>query len=108
MLGEELNAAEVSDHGFLGDRAYALIDSSDGKVASAKNPRKWPNLFACRATLADVPTAGACEQIRQQAALAAAARGRWQTANSPRVLKLLCHCNQIPSYEIVPDVGFQS
>jgi uncharacterized protein len=53
MMGEELNAAEVTESGLLGDRAYALIDSSDGKVASAKNPRKWPQLFDFRAALAD-------------------------------------------------------
>ena len=58
MLGEELNAAEVTKRGLLGDRAYALVDSSDGKVASAKNPRKWPQLFDCRAALADVPRVG--------------------------------------------------
>src|SRR2546425_6978886 len=46
MIGEELNAARLSDYGLLGDRAYALIDHSDGKVATAKNPRKWPTLFA--------------------------------------------------------------
>jgi uncharacterized protein YcbX len=46
MIGEELNAARVSDYGLLGDRAYALMDGSDGKVATAKNPRKWPTLFA--------------------------------------------------------------
>ncbi len=34
MLGEELNAAEVTKRGLLGDRAYALVDSADGKVAS--------------------------------------------------------------------------
>jgi MOSC domain-containing protein len=50
MLGEELQTAQVRDHGLLGDRAYALLDRTDGKVATAKNPRKWPNLFACRAT----------------------------------------------------------
>jgi uncharacterized protein len=58
MMGEELNAAEVTRGGLLGDRAYALVDTSDGKVASAKNPRKWPALFDFRATLADVPTKG--------------------------------------------------
>jgi len=58
MLGEELNATEVTNRGLLGDRTYALVDSSDGKVASAKNPRKWPHLFDCRAVLADVPKAG--------------------------------------------------
>ena len=55
MMGEELNAAEVTDRGLLGDRAYALVDSSDGKVASAKNPRKWPNLFDFRATFIEPP-----------------------------------------------------
>ena len=40
MLGEELNASEVTKRGLLGDRAYALVDISDRKVATAKNPRK--------------------------------------------------------------------
>jgi len=59
MMGEELNAAEVSERGLQGDRAYALVDSSDGKVASAKNPRKWPQLFEYRATFVDPPRPGA-------------------------------------------------
>ena len=58
MMGEELNAAEVSERGLLGDRSYALIDNSDGKVASAKNPRKWPRLFDFRAALAKMPRLG--------------------------------------------------
>jgi uncharacterized protein YcbX len=59
MLGEELNAAEVTERGLLGDRAYALVDRSDGKVASAKNPRKWPRLFDFRAAFVDAPRPGA-------------------------------------------------
>src|SRR5688572_20895063 len=55
MMGEELNATEVTERGLLGDRAYALVDSSDGKVATAKNPRKWPNLFDFRASFIDPP-----------------------------------------------------
>ena len=58
MMGEELNAAEVTEGGLLGDRAYALVDSSDGKVGTAKNPRKWPRLFDCRATFIEPPRAG--------------------------------------------------
>src|SRR5438094_4141740 len=58
MMGEELNAAELTKVGLLGDRAYAIVDSSDGKVASAKNPRKWPQLFDFRAALADAPRTG--------------------------------------------------
>src|SRR5919108_5997671 len=55
MMGEELNASEVTAHGLLGDRAYALIDNSDGKAATAKNPRKWPHLFDFRARLIQPP-----------------------------------------------------
>lgn len=58
MMGEELNAAEVTKDGLLGDRAYALVDRLDGKVASAKNPRKWPTLFDFRAVLTDATRPG--------------------------------------------------
>ena len=56
MMGEELNAVEVTKGGLVGDRVYALIDNSDRKIASAKNPRKWPQLFDFRAALADDPS----------------------------------------------------
>src|ERR687887_737564 len=59
MMGEELNASAVTTRGLLGDRAYALVDRSDGKVASAKNPRKWPQLFDFRATFVEPPRPGA-------------------------------------------------
>ena len=59
MMGEELNATEITQRGLLGDRAYALIDSSDGKVATAKNPRKWPSLFDFRATFVEPARAAA-------------------------------------------------
>ena len=55
MQGEELTAAEVTERGLRGDRAYALVDRSDGKAATAKNPRKWPHLFDFRATFVDEP-----------------------------------------------------
>jgi uncharacterized protein YcbX len=58
MMGEKLPTAQVMNHGLLGDRTYALIDSADGKVATAKNPGKWPTLFACRADFLDPPTSG--------------------------------------------------
>ncbi len=57
MVGEELTAVEITDHGLLGDRAYALRDPSNGKVVSAKNPRKWANLLDFRATFAESPRA---------------------------------------------------
>jgi MOSC domain-containing protein len=59
MLGEELSVGEVTERGLLGDRAYALVDSADGKAATAKNPRKWPTLFGFSATFIEPPRAGA-------------------------------------------------
>lgn len=58
MMGEELNAAALTERGLLGDRAYALVDSSNRKVVSAKNPRKWGSLFDFRAALAGSPRVG--------------------------------------------------
>ncbi len=58
MMGEELNASAITERGLLGDRAYALMDSSTGKVVSAKNPRKWSNLFEFRANYSEAPRSG--------------------------------------------------
>jgi uncharacterized protein YcbX len=58
MLGEELDAATVSEGGIVGDRAYALIDRETGKVASAKHPKLWPDLLACRARFVEPPRPG--------------------------------------------------
>ena len=55
MMGEELNATELTEHGLLGDRAYALVDVETGKVASAKNPRRWPSMFEFRAAYVEPP-----------------------------------------------------
>jgi uncharacterized protein len=57
MMGEELDASAVTEQGVLGDRAYALVDAENGKVASAKNPKRWPNLFQCHAALTEPPEA---------------------------------------------------
>ncbi len=51
MMGEELNASFVSEKGVLGDRAFALKDE-EGKLVTAKNPRKWPTMFSHRASFA--------------------------------------------------------
>jgi uncharacterized protein YcbX len=58
MLGEELNAAELTERGPIGDRTYALVDAETGKVASAKNPRKWAKLFECHASFVAPPVRG--------------------------------------------------
>ena len=55
MLGEELEAAEVTARGVLGDRGYACVDLFSGKVASAKYPRKWAKLFECQAAYLEPP-----------------------------------------------------
>jgi uncharacterized protein YcbX len=57
MLGEELNSSYVTERGLIGDRTYALIDEETGKVASAKNPRKWERLFDFRSMFVDPPQA---------------------------------------------------
>jgi uncharacterized protein YcbX len=65
MIGEELDASAVTEQGLLGDRAYALVDAETGKVASAKNPKRWPNLFECHAALTEPPeTAGELPPVR--------------------------------------------
>jgi hypothetical protein len=58
MMGEELNAIAVTERGLLGDRAYALMDPSTGKVVSAKNPRKWSKIFEFAATFTEPPRLG--------------------------------------------------
>jgi len=62
MRGEAPATVSVSRRGLDGDRAFAVVDAVDGTVASAKNTRHWPNLFAFGAeyrvrTPADSPTA---------------------------------------------------
>ena len=63
MMGEELNVVEVTERGLRGDRAYALIDVSSGKVVSAKNPLKWARMFDCRAVYTDNPNATTAVRI---------------------------------------------
>jgi len=59
MMGEELNATDINEHGLSGDRVYALVDRTTGKAGSAKNPRKWPTLFDFRAAFTVTPRNGA-------------------------------------------------
>jgi uncharacterized protein YcbX len=59
MMGEELNASDITDRGVLGDRQFAVVDRATGKIGGAKNPRKWGNFFDFRAAYAEPPRAGA-------------------------------------------------
>lgn len=58
MLGEELNATEVTERGLFGDRAYALLDLLNDKIVSAKNPQKWGKLFDFRANFIEPSCSG--------------------------------------------------
>jgi uncharacterized protein YcbX len=58
MRGERLEAADLTETGMVGDRAYALIDRDTGKVMSGKNPRLGANLLRCQAAFVEAPDAG--------------------------------------------------
>jgi uncharacterized protein len=58
MLGEQVDAADVSEGGIVGDRAYAVVDGETGKVASAKHPKVWPDMLRCRAAFVQPPVPG--------------------------------------------------
>jgi hypothetical protein len=51
MRGEGLDRAAVGPMGIDGDRRFAVIDAETGRVASAKNPKKWGALLGYRAVL---------------------------------------------------------
>ena len=57
MKGEPLDRAELTAEGLVGDRAFALIDTESGKVASAKSVRHFPDLLSWRAEFAEPPRA---------------------------------------------------
>jgi uncharacterized protein YcbX len=64
MMGEELNAVSVGARGIVGDRLFALSDPATGKIASAKNPSKWPNLFSFQATYTEPLNGGKVPPVR--------------------------------------------
>lgn len=55
MMGEELNSAIITYNGILGDRSYALLDLETDKIVSAKNPKKWPEIFSFHARYIEAP-----------------------------------------------------
>ncbi len=64
MQGELTDTATITMRGILGDRYFALIDIETGKVASAKNPRKWPGLFGYSATFLTQPANGTAPRVQ--------------------------------------------
>ncbi|HED35302.1 MAG TPA: MOSC domain-containing protein [Gammaproteobacteria bacterium] len=59
MMGEELRSTNITQKGLHGDRASALIDVSTGKIVSAKNPGKWPDMFSFHSRYIDLTSSGA-------------------------------------------------
>jgi len=49
MLGESPDRVTLGPAGVVGDRTHGLVDVETGKVASAKDPRRWASLLQCRA-----------------------------------------------------------
>ena len=58
MQGEIVDTATFTERGLLGDRTYAIQDQETGYIASAKLPRKWSTLYACRAAFVELPQHG--------------------------------------------------
>jgi uncharacterized protein len=55
MLGEDVDAGEVTFTGLAGDRQLAVVSRATGKIASAKFPRLWRDLLTLSAAAADDP-----------------------------------------------------
>lgn len=59
MGGGAVETVAFTGQGVVGDRGYAVVDRSDGRVASAKHPRKWAALLHAEARYVDEPVVGA-------------------------------------------------
>jgi uncharacterized protein YcbX len=53
MLGEDVDAGEVTFTGLAGDRRLAVVSRTTGKIASAKLPRLWRDLLTLSVATAD-------------------------------------------------------
>jgi uncharacterized protein YcbX len=56
MQGEHLDEVQIAAGGVVGDRAFAIVDRSDGRIATAKHPRKWGGLLELCARYNDTPS----------------------------------------------------
>lgn len=87
MLGEELEESVVTEKGLWGDRAYALLDPHSGKVASAKNPKKWADLLNFQATFPSEADSDLLPPVTMQLP-----DGRTITSAMPEVDEILSSC----------------
>ena len=63
MLGEDLDAGDVTFTGLAGDRRLAVVSRATGKIASAKLPRLWRDLLTLAVASADDPAADGAVRI---------------------------------------------
>jgi uncharacterized protein YcbX len=63
MLGEDVDAGDVTFTGLAGDRQLAVVSRTTGKIASAKFPRLWRDLLTLSAAAADDPAAAGAVRI---------------------------------------------
>ncbi|MGH3205417.1 MAG: MOSC domain-containing protein [Streptosporangiaceae bacterium] len=63
MLGEDVDAGEVTFTGLVGDRRLAVVSLATGKIASAKFPRLWRDLLTVSAAATDDPAVNGAVRI---------------------------------------------
>jgi uncharacterized protein len=63
MLGEDVDAGDVTLSGLAGDRQLAVVSLATGKIASAKFPRLWRDLLTLSAAAADDPAVDGAVRI---------------------------------------------
>ena len=57
MAGESLDRCAVDKAGLAGDRRFGVVDAETGRVASAKQPRRWAGLLSMHAAYRGEPSA---------------------------------------------------
>ena len=63
MLGEDVDAGDVTFTGLAGDRRLAVVSRTTGKIASAKFPRLWRDLLTLAVASADDPATDGAVRI---------------------------------------------
>ena len=63
MLGEDVDAGDVTFTGLAGDRQLAVVSRTTGKIASAKFPRLWRDLLTLSAAAVDDPAVDGAVRI---------------------------------------------
>ena len=63
MLGEDVDAGDVTFTGLAGDRRLAVVSRATGKIASAKFPRLWRDLLTLSVASADDPATDGAVRI---------------------------------------------